>query len=113
MGILISNKVHEFLKSKGLGGKTMVLDGSFYQESAKPCGCCGPPPSLDYHLGFFDEAEVPAAFRDDAKFLRVQNKMPVVVERLLFDAVEVAKLHIIVLVEEDTRGEFRVYARIM
>jgi len=113
MGILISKKVHEFLKSKGLGGKTMVVDGTFYQNSAKPCGCCGPPPSLDYKVEFLDDDEVPAPLHDAAKFTRVQNKMPVVVDRLLFSAVEAAKQQVIVMTEEDTRGGYRVYAKIM
>ncbi len=99
--------------SKGLGGKTMIVDGSFYENSAKPCGCCGPPPSLDYKVDFYDEEDLPAPLHDEAKYIRVQNKMPVVVERLLFSAVEAAKQQVFVMTEEDTRGGFRVYAKIM
>ncbi len=113
MGILISKKVHDFLKDKGLGGKTMVVDGSFYEKSAKPCGCCGPPPSLDYKVDFFDEEDIPAPLHDATKFTRVQNKMPVVVDNLLYSAVEAAKQQVIVMTEEDTQGGFRVYAKIM
>jgi len=35
------------------------------------------------------------------------------VDRLLFSAVEAAKQQVIVMTEEDTRGGFRVYAKIM
>jgi hypothetical protein len=39
--------------------------------------------------------------------------MPVVLERLLYSAVEVAKQQVIVMTGEDTRGGFRVSAKIM
>ncbi|OLS14188.1 MAG: hypothetical protein RBG13Loki_2199 [Promethearchaeota archaeon CR_4] len=113
MVILISKKVHEFLKNRGLGGKTMVIDGSFYENSAKPCGCCGPPPSLDYKVQFFAERQLPAPLHDATKFTHIQNKMQVVIDRLLFSAVEAAKQRVIVMAEEDTRGGYRIYAKIM
>ncbi len=57
--------------------------------------------------------EFQSPLNDTSKFIRVQNKVPVVVERLLFSAVEVARQQVIVMTEEDTRGGFRVYAKII
>ena len=91
----------------------MIVDGSFYEKNVKKCGCCGPPPSLDYRVQFFDEENVPEELRNPNQFARVQNKMPIIVEHLLFSAVEAAKQQIIVMMDEDTRGNYRVFAKIM
>ncbi|HMF32588.1 MAG TPA: hypothetical protein VKK79_14290 [Candidatus Lokiarchaeia archaeon] len=110
MGVLITKKVYEVLQDKGLGAKILVVDGSFFETALKKCGCCGPPPSLDYKVDFLDE--ILPEYEDPAKFTRVGGRMPAIVDRLLLSAAEAAGQEIIVMTEEDTSRKVRVYARI-
>ncbi|MHA1731148.1 MAG: hypothetical protein ACTSU5_04360 [Promethearchaeota archaeon] len=110
MGVVISRKTHEKLSELLPGVRAFLIDGSFWPKNVKGCGCCGPPPSMDYKV---EPVEPDDPRVQNGKFTRVDGKVPVFVDRQLYDAASVARQDFVVQVDESTSGEFRVYVIVM
>lgn len=101
------------LRDRGLNGRALLIDGSFWPKKTKACGCCGPPPSADYKVEFLSEDDQRLK---GGKFVRVEvggGRLVAHVDAQLYEAAEVAGQDFVVSYEEATDGTWRAYAQVL
>lgn len=110
MGIRISTRVVDQLREQGLTTRALLIDGSFWPKNVKGCGCCGPPPSQDYKVELVLDGDPRL---QNSALQRVEARLPAFVNARLYEAARYAGQDFVVMVDESTTGEYRVYANVL
>lgn len=101
MQVVLKRETKQFLTSQGGIITALVIDGRLDAEFVKSCGCCGPPPSPDYAVDVIHAGDGKQPPKD---FVQVSSIVPVFVAKQLHDAIDVARLNVVLFYLE-TAGE--------
>ncbi len=107
MNIVLKPEARRFLETQKGTITWLLIDGSLDAEYVKTCGCCGPPPSPDYKVTVMhanDVEKVHGALMSK-KFEEVRGLVPVLIERQLFDALDAARMSVVIFYLETTGAE--------
>ena len=105
MNIVLKPEAKRFLEKWKNNIDALVIDGSLDAEYVKVCGCCGPPPSPDYKVQIIKHGENDPTHAVGKRFFVEADKIvPVRIEKQLFDALEVARMSVVLFYIE-TAGE--------